>query len=104
MYCICLLHAGNALSVAYDGKPLDSMAKVKEQIMLTGGVMTSMAMSLQSFEAFVNNKTGANAVFTMAEDLRKAFISNVATHAAFCYSWWDNPRNTSDGYWLCKNR
>jgi hypothetical protein len=95
---------GGALYAAYDGNPLDTMAKIKEQIMLNGGVITSMAMSAGAFTNFVANKTAANAVFAVSEDLRSAAPAVVAMHAVFCYGWWDNPRNINDGYWLCKNR
>jgi hypothetical protein len=106
LYCCLRFNhtAGGALSLAYDGNAVDTNAKVKEQIMLTGGVITSMAISLVAFDDLINNRTGANAAFARMEDLKKAAPANVWLHAVFCYSWWDNPRNTSDGYWLCKNR
>jgi hypothetical protein len=47
------------------------MAKIKEQIMLNGGVITSMAMSAGTFANFAANKTAANAMFAVAEDLRQ---------------------------------
>jgi hypothetical protein len=80
------------------------MAQVKEQIMLSGGVITSMGMSNAAFASFVNNRTGSNAVFASSEDLRRTDPTGVAMHAVFCYGWWDNPRDNRDGYWLCKNR
>jgi hypothetical protein len=80
------------------------MAKIKEQIMLNGGFITSMAMSAGAFTNFVANKTAANAVFAVAEDLRSTAVAVVAMHAVFCDGWWDNPRNVNDGYWICKNR
>jgi hypothetical protein len=49
--------AGGALSIAYDGNALNTIAKVKEQIMLNGGLMTSMAMSSRAFDSFVKNVT-----------------------------------------------
>jgi hypothetical protein len=96
--------AGGALSIAYDGNPLDTMAKVKEQIMLSGGVMTSMAVSFTTFGDFVANTTSADGVFAAAEDLRENAQGDVLMHAVFCYGWWDNAVNEEDGYWLCKNR
>jgi hypothetical protein len=80
------------------------MAKVKEQIMLNGGVITSMAMSNKAFDNFVKNVTSANAAFNTAEDLRLTAPESVSMHAAFCYGWWDNPSKADDGYWVCKNR
>lgn len=73
--------------------------------MLSGGVITSMALSYpHAFTAFVNNKTGPNSALYSSEDLRLADPLSVAMHAVFCYGWWDNPRNGNDGYWICKNR
>jgi hypothetical protein len=77
--------AGGVLSVVYDGNALDTMAKVKEQIMLNGGVMTSMAMSNRAFDDFVKNVTSANGPFGAAEDLTLAAPEGVSMHAAFCY-------------------
>jgi hypothetical protein len=96
--------AGGAFSVADAGSALTTMAKVKEQIMLTGGVMTSMAMSPTVFDRFVKYKTGANAAFTTSEDATKLGPSSSIMHAVFCYGWWDSPSSLGDGYWLCKNR
>jgi hypothetical protein len=95
------------LSAANAGNALATMAQVKEQIMLSGGVITSMAMTNSAFTNFVNNNTDSKAVFTMSEffkDLRSADPTGVDMHAVFCYGWWDNPRDNRDGYWLCKNR
>jgi hypothetical protein len=101
--CICAV-AGGKLSVAYNGNPLDTMAKAKEQIMLNGGVMTSMAMSYNAFDKFAKNVTTPTGVFNIAEDLRSTPQSDVVMHGVFCYGWWDNPRRFEDGYWICKNR
>lgn len=93
--------------MAYDGNALDKMAKVKEQIMLNGGVLTSLAMSdgvNGAFKNFKANKTAANGAFSVAEDLRMVVPSSVVMHAVFCYGWWDNPVRADDGYWICKNR
>jgi hypothetical protein len=96
--------AGGGLKIAYDGNALRTMATVKEQIMLSGGVITSMALSIDAFGAFVQNKTTANGVFGFTEDLQATVQGGVAMHAVFCYGWWDNTTDTNDGYWLCKNR
>jgi hypothetical protein len=96
--------AGGALAIAYNGNPLDTMAKVKEQMMLYGGVITSMAMSFRTFGDFVANTTAADGVFAASEDLRENSQGDVLMHAVFCYGWWDNVANTEGGYWLCKNR
>lgn len=95
------------LSVAYEGNALDTMAKVKEQIMLNGGVLASLALSNGvngAFQKFVANKISANGAFSVAEDLRLAVPGDVAMHAVFCYGWWDHPARAEDGYWICKNR
>jgi hypothetical protein len=91
-------------SVADAGSALTTMARVKEQMMLTGGVFTSLAMSATSFDRFVANKTGANGAFTTTDDARKLGPANSIMHAVFCYGWWDNPNTLGDGYWICKNR
>jgi hypothetical protein len=96
--------AGGALTMAYSGNPLATMAQVKEQIMLTGGVIMSMALSAGAFGAFVTNMTSQSGVFGVAEDLTEAAPGNVAMHAVFCYGWWDNAADANDGYWICKNR
>jgi hypothetical protein len=72
--------------------------------MLTGGVMTSAALSPDTFDAFVANRTAANGVFSANEDVRMIAQQDMVMHAVFCYGWWDNPRTLDDGYWLCKNR
>jgi hypothetical protein len=89
-------------AVAYRSNALSSMAMVKEQIMLNGGVFTSMALSPADFLRFVDYKPAATGVFTAAQPL--AAGAEPKMHAVFRYGWWDNPRNESDGYWLCKNR
>lgn len=80
------------------------MAKVKEQIMLTGGVLTSMAMSSTVFTSFVANKTSAGGTFTALEDASRLDPATITMHAVFCYGWWDSPSTFNDGYWICKNR
>ncbi|WIA14400.1 hypothetical protein OEZ85_002927 [Tetradesmus obliquus] len=101
--CASQLPAGGALSMAYSGNPLATMAQVKEQIMLNGGVITSLALSNNAFSAFVENKTSSNGVFGVAEDLRDTARGDLSMHAVFCYGWWDNMSDANDGYWLCKN-
>jgi hypothetical protein len=96
--------AGGAISVAYDGNALTTSAQAREQIMLTGGVLTSMAMSRATFNQFEQNRTTANGVFTVNEDVLRVAPGDVFMHAVFCYGWWDNPRALNDGYWICKNR
>jgi hypothetical protein len=79
------------------------MATAKERIMLSGGVMASMAMSEEAFKRFVAYNTTAGDVFSTYEDL-SVVQRGITMHAVFCYGWWDNPNNTKDGWWLCKNR
>ena len=63
--------AGGMLSVADAGSALTTITRVKEQIMLTGGVLASMAMSQTTFSQFVAYKTAANSIFTTNEDVSK---------------------------------
>lgn len=95
---IDVLPRGGKLSAAYNGNALKTMAKVKEQIMLTGGVITSMALPWADFERFTAYKQG---VFLAMNELQPG--TEGVMHAVFCYGWWDDPRSSSDGYWLCKN-
>jgi hypothetical protein len=95
--------AGGVLTMAYEGSALTSMAMIKERIMLSGGVITSIAMSGATFAQFESYKPSNDDVFKTTAESEDA--SRIATmHAVFCYGWWDNPRSTTDGYWLCKNR
>jgi hypothetical protein len=100
LLCVLLCCSqGGKLSIAYSGNPLPSIAKVKEQIMLNGGVTTSMALSLPDFQRFTNYKEG---VFSAMGELHSG-VEGIM-HAVFCFGWWDSPQSSSDGYWLCKNR
>ncbi|WIA13890.1 hypothetical protein OEZ85_002462 [Tetradesmus obliquus] len=85
--------AGAAFSMAYDGSALDTVAKVKQAIMLDGGVRTALA-SLPAFE-FLNCTTLHDADASASEE--------PDWHAAFCYGWRDAANNTGEGWWLCKN-
>uniref|UniRef100_A0A383WEQ7 Peptidase C1A papain C-terminal domain-containing protein n=1 Tax=Tetradesmus obliquus TaxID=3088 RepID=A0A383WEQ7_TETOB len=78
------------------------MAKVKEQIMLTGGVLTSMALSEATFDCFATSTTAASGTFSATEEASR-LGGTAVMHAVFCYGWWDNPRSVGDGYWMCKN-
>uniref|UniRef100_A0A383WKQ7 Peptidase C1A papain C-terminal domain-containing protein n=1 Tax=Tetradesmus obliquus TaxID=3088 RepID=A0A383WKQ7_TETOB len=90
-----------SLSWAYNANALDSMAKVKERVMLSGGVIASMAMSDAAFQQFQAYGAEGDAVFAPPDDLASA--DTVTMHAIFCYGWWDNATNAEDGWWLCKN-
>jgi hypothetical protein len=90
--------------VANDANALGTMARVKERIMLSGGVIASMAMSGRTFKQFLAFKGPVNAVVTANESLAGTAFGHVVMHAVFCYGWWDNPNNLEDGWWLCKNR
>jgi hypothetical protein len=81
------------------------MAKVKERIMLSGGVFASMAMSVDALQQFASYKPSANSdgVVRIEEDLSSAGTATIM-HAIFCYGWWDNSSDVKDGWWLCKNR
>ncbi|WIA18237.1 hypothetical protein OEZ85_009706 [Tetradesmus obliquus] len=99
--CPSQLPSGASLAWAYDANALDSMAKVKQRIMLSGGVIASMAMSVDNalgqFRAY---GAAGDAVFAPNEDLASA---EWTMHAIFCYGWRDNTSNAGDGWWLCKN-
>jgi hypothetical protein len=102
--CCLVVSSGGVLSLAYSGSALTSMARIKEQIMLNGGVFASMAMSPAAFRRFAEYKTAANGVFTADEDARAIGKEDLVMHAVFCYGWQDNARVVGDGYWICKNR
>ncbi|WIA38174.1 hypothetical protein OEZ86_001526 [Tetradesmus obliquus] len=77
------------------------MAMVKQSIMLSGGVIASMAMTDGAFEKLLSYGGKSDAVYAPFEDLARA--TTVTMHAIFCYGWWDNQQNAEDGWWLCKN-
>uniref|UniRef100_A0A383W290 Peptidase C1A papain C-terminal domain-containing protein n=1 Tax=Tetradesmus obliquus TaxID=3088 RepID=A0A383W290_TETOB len=99
--CSNQLSTDAPLSWAYNANALDTMAKVKQRIMLSGGVITSMAMSDAAFQQFQAYAAAGDAVYSPSDDLASA--SSVIMHAIFCYGWWDNATNTEEGWWLCKN-
>jgi hypothetical protein len=78
------------------------MAKIKQHIMLSGGVIASMAMSDGGFQKFQDYGKSGKAVLSLTEDL--TVVLSVTMHAIFCYGWWDSPQNVDEGWWLCKNR
>jgi hypothetical protein len=94
--------AGYAITVANDANALGTLAKVKERIILSGGVIASMAMSRRTFNQFLTFQGPETRIFTANESLISS--TDVVMHAIFCYGWWDNPTNLEDGWWLCKNR
>ncbi|WIA18232.1 hypothetical protein OEZ85_009701 [Tetradesmus obliquus] len=98
--CRNQLSRGTSLSWAYNANALNTMAKVKERIMLSGGVIASMAMSDAAFQQFQAYGVAGDAVYAPPDDPASAVS---VMHAVFCYGWWDNATNTADGYWLCKN-
>jgi hypothetical protein len=77
---------------------------VKEQIMLNGGVITSLAMSRTTFDAFVLYRVPGDGVFSTYEDAEQVAVNDITMHAVFCYGWRDDPVKVDEGYWLCKNR
>ncbi|WIA33406.1 hypothetical protein OEZ86_006540 [Tetradesmus obliquus] len=102
--CPSQLPKGGAFSMAYGGSALNSIGKVKSQIMLNGGVLTSIAMSQAVFKRFEVYNT--NAVFDSTDDLSQEGSTGgpeaaAYMHALFCYGWQDTANG--DGYWLCKN-
>jgi hypothetical protein len=69
--------------MAYRGSALSSIAQIKEQIMLTGGVLTSVAMGVGSDETFrgYNGRAGSGVY-----DRRDITVDEpVDMHALFCY-------------------
>jgi hypothetical protein len=81
-HVILLAAAGGVFSMAYDGSALSSLAKIKEQIMLNGGVLTSMIIGpTATFRLYDGRANGG--VFddtTVLSDARAA-----EPHALFCY-------------------
>jgi hypothetical protein len=70
---------------------------VKQQIMLHGGVLTSMA-KLPSFEAYT--ASAGNPVYN--EDVKAT--DKPEWHAVYCYGWEDDVNDMGGGWWQCKNR
>ncbi|WIA16022.1 hypothetical protein OEZ85_012754 [Tetradesmus obliquus] len=101
--CSSQLPPGGFFSVSYNGAPLTTMAMVKERIMLSGGVMTSIAMTDETYKQFEQYSSRLTKDIITAPQPGADENSIAAMHAVFCYGWWDNPRNNEDGYWLCKN-
>lgn len=100
--CPSQLPPGGEFSMAYSGSPLQSMAQVKEQIMLAGGVLTSLTMSEAAFQRF-KDYNSTSGIFDTDETLEQGTQAAIYRHAVFCYGWWDNPKDAGDGYWMCKN-
>jgi hypothetical protein len=103
---LCTAVAGGAFSLAYAGSALNTIGKIKSQIMLNGGVITLIAMSQAVFDHFKAYSNTA-AVFDTTEDLspsRSTGALDVAAymHALFCYGWRDTANG--NGHWLCKDR
>jgi hypothetical protein len=86
-------HAGAGFSIAYDGSALDTVAKVKQAVMLSGGVLTALASS-PTFQNLNCTTYDVEASDGVEQDW----------HAVFCYGWADAANNTGEGWWLCKNR
>jgi hypothetical protein len=81
--------------MANDGSALGSLARIKQQIILDGGVLTSLGIS-PAFESY----TATSRVID--GDIPENEVPN--WHAVFCYGYTDNPRGIGEGHWLCKNR
>lgn len=90
----CYALVGTVFTMAYDGSALDTIAKVKQAIILNGGVLTALAI----LPAFGNLKCSTTYDVELKADEEPDW------HAAFCYGWEDASNNTGDGWWLCKNR
>jgi hypothetical protein len=82
--------------MANDGSALGSVARIKQQIVLRGGVLTSLAI-LPTFEAYIGAAASRIVDGEVPQD-------DTRWHAVFCYGYADDPRNNGEGYWLCKNR
>jgi hypothetical protein len=80
--------------MAYDGSALDTVAKMKQAIMLNGGVLTALAR-LPAFD---------NLNCTTPYDAEAPADEPLDWHAVFCYGWADALNKTGEGYWICKNR
>jgi hypothetical protein len=93
------LFAGGALRFSYEGNALGTQARIKEQIMLSGGVMTSVAMSSRG----ANNRKFLSYVGGVLNGTDR--VEDVDWFLAlFCYGWQDNARDRGGGHRLCKNR
>jgi hypothetical protein len=71
------------------------------QIMLNGGVMTSIAMPRSIYKRLEDYTKGTFNV-TDAADVPDA--DDIMMHAVFCYGWRNHPRYLDTGSWICKNR
>eukprot|EP00775_Hariotina_reticulata_P004117 gene4117-4363_t len=95
---------GGTFRAVAGGAALGSMSQVKQAILLSGGVMTSMVAyedltavfkpSLPEAFSSTSNKSCYNTSSTTIDGT--GMLVNL--HAIFCYGWDD-----SQQYWLCKN-
>jgi hypothetical protein len=83
--------------MANNKRALGEVARVKQAIMLYGGVVTALA-KLPSFEDL--NATSYLYDVEIPEEDKCA----VELHAVFCYGWSDATDDMGGGWWLCKNR
>jgi hypothetical protein len=89
--------AGAVLSMANDGSALDSISKVKQAIILYGGVLTPVAR-LRSFDLLNATRYTYNAALSPNDGFD--------WHAIFCCGYVDaiDYPDTGAGWWFCKKR
>lgn len=85
--------AGGSLRAIDGGNALESMGRIKQQMLLHGGVLTSMVV-LRDFETYPS--AGGGDVYSSSA--RVGASAGVNLHAVFCYGW-----NDTGAFWLCKN-
>eukprot|EP00775_Hariotina_reticulata_P005129 gene5129-5369_t len=89
------LPAGGALSIVDGGNSLDAIARVKEAIVLHGGVMTAMSV-WSDFKTYPwsvqNSSTDAQKTFIIYNTTRPPAEDSLKPenlHAVFCFGWKD---------------
>eukprot|EP00775_Hariotina_reticulata_P002179 gene2179-2496_t len=109
---------GGQLQMVDSGSALDSIARIKEAILLYGGVITSMTM-WSDFKRYPRPARGAPAGSALALNIYNRTKAPAGDglpdlHAVFCYGWNDTSDWSSQqsafaggsglrGYLLCKN-
>jgi hypothetical protein len=118
--CCChLFTTGGTLRLVDDGNALDSLSRVKEAIVLQGGVMTSMII-WSDFKSYPRSIMGAGKAAAEQQEIYSTSrpppgdpTNAPELHAVYCFGWKDTSiwsSNTSNfsggnlqGYFLCKN-
>eukprot|EP00775_Hariotina_reticulata_P013514 gene13514-13639_t len=113
------LPSGGALRLVDDGNALDSLSRVKEAIVLQGGVITSMII-WSNFKSYPKPKSNAGGRAAEQQDIYSTTQAPSGDptdapelHAVYCFGWNDTSPWSSNqsrftggslqGYFLCKN-